>query len=306
MTEQALTDLLFTHYGLKDVTLQFLRKGGSCTYLVKGKSNYLLKVIGTAFAHTSFQSISIMQYLKAHGFPVPGIIPSQSGEAFLIASIDGEDQLILLQEFIHGQEPDLTARAADVGALIGRLHNLLDLYPEKLVARNKQFFIGRYLDFLRQKNYPQLPAYEELGDMLWQQVEDQPMCNCHGDLHRGNLLETPDGQLYLLDFDTICHAPAMFDVMVMCDMTDYFHLKQSDIAITNTVYDQFLSAYLPYRVLTQTEQQSFANWVAIRHFQLQATILEIYGIDCINEKFIDAQLDWLKQWTNAANSHPAP
>ena len=36
-------------------------------------------------------------------------------------------------------------------------------------------------------------------------------------------------------------------------------------------------------------------WVAIRHFQLQATILEIYGVDCIDEGFIDGQLLLAKQ-----------
>lgn len=91
-----------------------------------------------------------------------------------------------------------------------------------------------------------------MGEKLWRRVRDLPVGNCHGDLHRGNLLEAQDGTIYLLDFDTVCRAPIMFDVMVMCDMTDYF--------------------------------------------QLQATIVEIYGIDCIDEKFVDMQLEWLKSW----------
>ncbi len=41
---------------------------------------------------------------------------------------------------------------------------------------------------------------------------------------------------------------------------------------------------------------SFPYWVAIRHFQLQATILEIHGVDCIDEGFIDGQLYWLNKW----------
>lgn len=38
------------------------------------------------------------------------------------------------------------------------------------------------------------------------------------------------------------------------------------------------------------------EFIALRHFQLQATIVEIYDLDCIDEKFIDKQLDWIKQW----------
>ena len=44
---------------------------------------------------------------------------------------------------------------------------------------------------------------------------------------------------------------------------------------------------------------SFPYWVAIRHFQLQATILEIYGVDSIDEGFIDGQLYWLNRWQEA-------
>lgn len=31
--------------------------------------------------------------------------------------------------------------------------------------------------------------------------------------------------------------------------------------------------------------------IAIRHYQFQATILELNGLDCIGETFIDWQLD---------------
>ena len=29
---------------------------------------------------------------------------------------------------------------------------------------------------------------------------------------------------------------------------------------------------------------------------LQATIIEIYGLDCVDEQFIDNQLNWLLKW----------
>lgn len=300
MNEQALLEILQTHYGMKNISLRFLREGGSHTFMVEGERRYFLKVIGTAFAKTSRQSVSIMRYLEAQDFPVPRTILTQSGEALLETSIHGENRLIVMQEYIDGEEPDMETRAAEVGELVGRLHDLLERYPEKLVNHDRQFFIGRYLDFLRQKKYPRLAEYEALGETLWKQVADQPKGNSHGDLHRGNLLEDANGRIVLLDFDTVCCAPMMFDVMVMCDMTDYFHLKQSDIEITKNVYAQFLSGYTRYRELGEEAQRSFANWVAIRHFQLQATIFEIHGIDRFRETFADAQLEWLKKWMESA------
>lgn len=62
------------------------------------------------------------------------------------------------------------------------------------------------------------------------------------------------------------------------------------------MYREFRSGYAGYHKLSREKTLSFPYWIAIRHFQLQATILEIYGMDCIDEGFIDGQLYWLKKW----------
>ena len=300
MNGKQLLEILTTHYGMEEPTLEFLREGGGHTYIVRGKVKYLLKVIGSAFLDTARQSVSIMRYLEENHFPVPKIILTRDGNAVFETASDSEKKLIVLMEFIDGEEPDLKKYASEIGALVGRFHRLMDTYHAEPVSHGKDFFVSRYLDFLRQKNYPRLSAYEELGGRLWDKLSDLPRGICHGDLHRGNLLQQTDGQIFLVDFDTVCRAPFMFDVMVMCDMTDYFSLKQEDIRITEQVYRQFLSGYSEYRALSREEQLSFPDWVAIRHFQLQATILEIYGTDCIDEQFINSQLNWLNQWQEAA------
>ena len=299
MDEKTLQDILTLNYGIESPSLEFLREGGTTTYIVNGRSKYLLKVIGSAFSDTARQSASIMRYLEENGFPVPKMMLTNSGEAFFETEIDGEKKLIVLMEFIAGDEPELEKCASEVGRLVGRFHQLMEEYPSELVYRDKEFFIGRYIEFLRKKNYPRIKEYEELGERLWEKVKNLPQGNCHGDLHRGNLLQNADGKIYLVDFDTACKAPVMFEVMVMCDMTDYFNLKQEDIELTKAVYQEFLSGYVGYHKLSREEILSFPNWVAIRHFQLQATILEIYGVDCIDEGFIDGQLYWLNKWQEA-------
>ena len=299
MDTRTLQKILTEKYGVESRTLEFLREGGSHTYVVNGKNKYLLKVIGSAFSDTARQSVSIMRYLEENGFPVPKTILTKSGEAVFETENEGEKDLIVLMDFIDGDEPELEKCATEVGALVGRFHQLMEKYPEEVVPKGKEFFIGRYLEFLRKKNYPRIAEYEELGECLWDKVKDLPQGKCHGDLHRGNLLQNADGLIYLVDFDTVCRAPFMFDVMVMCDMTDYFNLKQEDIELTRDVYQKFLSGYSGYHALNREEIRSFPYWVAIRHFQLQATILEIYGIDCIDEGFIDGQLWWLNKWQKA-------
>lgn len=299
MDERYLQEILTEHYEIENCSLEFLREGGTRTYIVNGETKYLLKVIGSTFSKTARQSVSIMRYLEENGFPVPEIILTKSGDAILETESDDEKKLIVLMRFVDGDEPELETCTAKVGELVGRFHQLMDKYSGEPVIHGKEFFIGRYLDFLRKKNYPRLAEYEELGERLWDKVKDLPQGNCHGDLHRGNLLKDPDGHIFLLDFDTACKAPVMFDVMVMCDMTDYFNLKQEDIELTKEVYQKFLSGYTDNRSLSREEILSFPYWVAIRHFQLQATILEIYGVDCIDEGFIDGQLYWLNKWQEA-------
>ena len=299
MDEKTLQNILTVDYGIESSSLEFLREGGAHTYIVNGKTKYLLKVIGAAFSDTARQSVAIMRYLEEKDFPVPKTILTKSGESIFETEANGEKKLIVLMEFIEGDEPELEICAAEVGALVGRFHQLMEEYPLELLSHGKEFFIDRYLNFLRQKNYPRIAEYEELGRRLWNKVKTLPKGLCHGDLHRGNLLQNPAGRIYLLDFDTACRAPLMFDVMVMCDMTNYFNLQPEDIDKTKEVYQKFLSGYSKYHKLSHEEILSFPYWVAIRHFQLQATILEIHGIDCIDEGFIDGQLFWLNKWQEA-------
>ena len=302
MNENRLLEILKTGYGLEAPSLRFLRDGGGQTYIVvNGPEKYLLKVVGGAFRNTARQSASIMRDLKERGFPVPGLRATRDGAAAYETAADGEESLLVLLDFIEGEEPEPERCAAELGALVGSFHRLMEDCPAEPVSHGKAFFIGRYLDFLRRKNYPRLSAYEALGERLWEKVEALPQGRCHGDLHRGNLLQRRDGQIFLVDFDTVCRAPRMFDITVLCDMTDYFHLKQEDIRITKEVYRAFLSGYENYCALSREELLSFPAWVAIRHFQLQATILEIYGIDCIDKGFIDSQLVWLEQWQKATD-----
>jgi Ser/Thr protein kinase RdoA (MazF antagonist) len=299
MDEMTLRDILKWNYGVESPSLEFLRESGTLTYIVNSKNKYLLKVVGSAFSGTARQSVSIMRYLEGKGFPVPKTILTKNGEAFFETEIDGEKKLIALMEYIDGDEPELETCPTEVGALVGRFHQLMEKYPAGLVSRGKEFFVDRYIVFLRKKNYSRIKEYEELGELLWDKVKFLPRGNCHGDLHRGNLLQNKSGKLYLVDFDTACRAPLMFDVVAMCDMTDYFNLKQEDIELTKAVYQEFLSGYVGYHKLSREEILSFPYWVAIRHFQLQATILEIYGVDCIDAGFIDGQLYWLNKWQEA-------
>ncbi len=84
--------------------------------------------------------------------------------------------------------------------------------------------------------------------------------------------------------------------MVICNATDYFTYSKEAFDQTTQRLKAFLKGYLKVRSLTGEEVQSIYDWVGIYHYQLQATIIEIYGLDCVDHDFLDKQLDWLMQW----------
>lgn len=294
MNDTEILELLRKNYDISMDSIIFNRKGGCVSYIVNSSNEkYFLKIIDNAFLNTAIQSIDIQRYLIKNDFPVPKIINTNDNTPYFIY----ENQLFVLYEYIDGVEPNLDENAEEIGELVGKLHKLMSSYSSELTTHNKEFFVDRYIDILRTKHYPdeKLNEYIEIGNSLWDSVEDLPYEFCHGDLHRGNLLKTKDNKIYMLDFDTSCFAPQLFDIAVMCDTTDYFNFDKNEFQHTTDIFNRFMSEYSKYDEIDFTTNQ-FYDFISLRHFQLQATIVEIYGLDCIDEEFIDKQLEWIKQW----------
>lgn len=299
MTERQILSVLRKQHTADMATVAFLRDGGCVSYIVSGGGKkYLLKIVKQAFIDTAKQSVDIMAFLAGRHFPVPRIIRTAEGTPYFAMHEGGRESICILFEFIEGREPELGEKMEETGELVGRLHQLMSRYDGSMTFHGKGFFIDRYIDILRRKEYPEekLARYIEYGNELWENVKDLPKGYCHGDLHRGNLLLTPSDQLYLLDFDTSCRAFPAYDTMVICDSTDYFRFDPEGFDRAARVYGQFLRGYRKVHAITDAERDAFYTCIAIRHYQLQATIMEIHGLDCVDETFIDGQWDWLMRW----------
>ncbi len=294
MIETEILNVLKENYNNQITGIEFIRQGGCMSYAVKSDNNKLfLKIIGNAFTNTAIQSVHIQEYLINNKLPVPKIIYTNLGKPYL----EIENQLFVMYEFVEGTEPALKRNIEYIGKLVGRLHSLMNNYKGDLTKQEKAFFVDRYINILKYRGYnnKQLSEYIEVGISLWNSVKNLPYGFCHGDLHRGNLLKTSNNEIYILDFDTACFAPQLFDIAVLCDTTDYFNFNKKDFNRTTNIFNRFIKEYSRYNPTDFTLNQ-FYDFIALRHFQLQATIVEIYGSDCIDEKFIDKQLDWIKQW----------
>lgn len=299
MEEKKILSVLTDSYNINFTTLELLRRGGCVSYCVWSENEkYFMKIIPTAFMDTAKQSLNILMYLEEKGFPSPRVIPAKNRLPYIEVEEPEGKTFWVLFDFIDGGEPEEGEDVETIGALVGQLHSIMGEYKGSIPERGKEFFIDRYINILKKKNYDvnKTEMFREYGDTLWERVEKLPRSFSHGDLYRGNLLKTPTGKYYLLDFDTSCKAFPIYDVMILCNSTNYFDFDENGYEKSKITYEAFLKGYTKYCTLSDMELKAFYDLIAIYHYQLQATIIEIYGLDCVDEEFLDRQLHWLMKW----------
>ena len=288
-----LIDILNEHYPIRINCIELIRDMGSIAYLVlAGSDKLFLRVIKPAFFNTAIIGADIQVFLQNKNFPVPQIIFTNENMPY----VQKDDKLLILYEFIEGDNSNPEQDAEAIGELVGKLHYEMKAYPRELVSRDKHFYIGRYIEILQIKKYPRKDEYVVHGDALWGKIKDLPRGYCHGDMYDGNIRKSFDGKLYIHDFDTSCEGFPMYDPTLICNMTEYFNFDERNYERSNAVLSRFIPEYRKYNVLRQIEINCFHALIAIQHFSTQATVMEIFGLDRIDDIVMDSQLDWLYKW----------
>ena len=302
--KEHLLQLLNRWYSLPFDGLTFLRDGGSRSFQANtGSKPYFLRVTKPAFADTASQSVDVHVYLQNQGFPVPRLVLTQDHAPYVeVCDVTGT-RLLVLYEYMQSQEVDPAQDAEEIGDLTGRFHTLMERYDGPLVRHGRWFFLDRYLEILHRKQYPNAEQFAAYGYALWERLRALPAGPCHGDLYSGNIQKDAEGRLYLLDFDTVCEGFRMYDIALICNRTDFFTFHESRFQESKEVFDRFLPRYLAQHPLSSDEIRSFYDWIALYHFALQATIIEINGLDCVDDTFLDNQLRWLEQWRKQCENH---
>jgi Ser/Thr protein kinase RdoA (MazF antagonist) len=296
---EKILDILNEHYPVNFDRLELFREGGSDSYTAfSGNDKYFLRVIKPAFFDTALSGADIQVFLQKKGFPVPVVISTKADLPY----IKTPDRLLILYEFIEGENSKPDNDAEVIGALVGKFHQEMKEYCGKLVRRDKQFYIGRYIDILRTLKYPRIDEYIGYGDYLWEKIKDLPLGYCHGDMYEGNIRKSPDGKLYIHDFDTSCEGFPMYDLTLICDKTKHFEFEECNYDKSNKILERFIPEYKKYNELTQQEIDAFHALIAIQHYSTQATVMELAGLDCIDSTDMDNQLDWLYNWRKQCDS----
>lgn len=152
-------------------SLEFVRDSGSMAYAVfSGRDKYFLRITKPAFFDTVHKSLEIHVFLMKQGFSVPPVIFTWDGSPCVHTSEEDGEHLYILYEFIEGKEVDPEQDAEAIGALLGKFHSAMKAYPGTLVKRDKYFYIGRYIDILREKKYPRAEEFAAYGEALWEKI----------------------------------------------------------------------------------------------------------------------------------------
>jgi Ser/Thr protein kinase RdoA (MazF antagonist) len=204
--------------------------------------------------------------------------------------------------YIEGADCDPEFDIEAIGALVGRLHYEMKDYPGEFIKRDKHFYIGRYIDILRNRKYPRAEEFSQYGERIWEKIKLLPRGYCHGDMYDGNIRKTPNGKLYIHDFDTSCEGFPMYDVTLICDMTEYFNYDERNLSRSNKMLSRFLPEYKKFSPISQAEIDAFHALIALQHFSTQATVMEIFGHYCLNDQELDQQLEWLYRWREQCES----
>lgn len=112
-----------------------------------------LRVTKPAFSDTTVKSLDIHLFLQNQGFSVPQIIFTRDSLPYVLVNGAEGDFFCVLYEFVEGEEVNPVQDAEIIGAFVGQLRHVMKKYPGELTRHDKQFYINRYIDIMRTKQY---------------------------------------------------------------------------------------------------------------------------------------------------------
>jgi len=240
ISEETIKNILFKGFGLSNQTIHFLPLGADQNTAVykavtRDAKSYFVKL---RFGELNFASIAIPRFLFDSGLrQIIPPIPLVNNSLWL----EEENFTVQVYPFVdgnHGFHSPLTAIQWQIfGQTIKKLHqtnlpnSLRAMVPEEEystrfgeILRNNIENIGSYsledeldrktVSLMTEKKATILELIQR-SEILAQSLKKHPPEHvlCHGDMHGWNLLIGLEGDLYLVDWDTLVFAPKERDLM---------------------------------------------------------------------------------------------
>lgn len=222
---------------------------GNKNYFVStDRGEYVIRILGTQSLDGLENEVSIEQQLSNAGVIAAKLIQTEQGNYF----IDIEGQKFTCSERIAGEHPEVTPELANkMGAVLGKFSEAITSLPKEAPSW-----------FLKENALEEagkLPTDEfatsiakRLNESLDLFEADLPTGFVHSDLHLGNLLLTPKGEIAIFDFEEIGKNVLIIDLA-----TSAIALYDDERLPNGILLKQLIEGYETLRRLTAEEKQYF-------------------------------------------------
>lgn len=204
---------------------------------------------------------AMLLFLEEQGYPAPRVVRTLSGE--LVGTANG--WWTFMTTFVEGAQVNYSTHS--LRALAGRTAQLHMLDLDRAAAavppiqaswKHPQQAVPECLQLLtrvRDQIPPELQTfYDEVSATLERmQQANLPVAIVHGDCWPGNAVQTPDGDIVLIDWDGAGYGPPVLDIGGLL-LTCHFAQSQFPLITPNpSLISAVVEGYCQHRPLTHAE-----------------------------------------------------
>ena len=244
-----ITDTLIEeHWPLTDISIKTISTqglGGSVGIVESREGKYTYKISGSwKTAKKLDRDLSAYEFLNNKNFPyISRLLKTKTGERF----VEIENNLIYLIEYIDGSHPDLTAQTyTELGKIVADLHSIedfpfetdykpADVIPSLIQNAAKYAFKDDCISILKS-----IPDFTQL-----------PIVPIHTEITPGNVIQSSNGRITVIDWDEVGLGPAVLDLGV--GLINHFITEDLEILEDNAT--AYYRSYFSQREMNDLEKK---------------------------------------------------
>ena len=314
LNNQDLIVFLEKYYRIIDIdSLHLHRSFIGDVYIIKTKEHsYVMKIFKHDALHNSNieNSVKVMDFLYNKGVSVPEVINNvRRHQITTLLAPEGERDVVVTS-YISGE---LTPNLDDetIAAQLAEIRKAMKDYPvlNELHQLDVDEMINRFIEIMNEY-YPdkdeEVEFFRSYGAYLSKKIKElnvkypESIGFCHGDFHTGNIIKTSDSEVTFIDFDACTIGSILMDIATYCNQMDYFNFDASKLGDTFRKVEIFTKSYSDTYSLSQEEIEAIPLYIALRHYELNATVplhrVPVEGKHWLNDNWLESQYTWLKKW----------
>lgn len=284
-----LNHILIQTYKLEAVRCTLLRKKIGHVYKVETQyKTYCLKLYQNRTTKEVNDIISVMNFLSINGVSVPRIIKGANHQYYF----KFENQVGMLMEYINGEPVSIKNHKGLIVDLHTQINRVVKRYSNALPVHKEAYYVGRFINHLRRLHFDEQKVIElqEIGNLLFSNIQKLDKGFCHGDFHTGNML-IKDGIIFLFDFDYFRKQAAILDLLTVFDQTNFNTYRYRDMVSNAKIIKSYITN-------DDLDIKNVLSFIPLRHLEIIMNIIDVNGHDSIKEDFYHQQYDWIKTYVN--------